>query len=447
LAAAALIVLALVALIGSAQAAPSTKIYDATVYVADASTLTSTSAKLTLTLKNDSKSKQTLGSANFVAPDGMIPTVPQGNIATGWTATVDGNIVKFRSTSNALTPGSSVSAGVTFDPTASPTCTNATWKAFVKQSNDFSGNGNDFSRSDTVSNLRPLGSFTIDDVETVVPADPDDLHVPQILVFDPAHATETTETVRITAYDVCGGEYTNYGAGFGNDATLAAKPDVPARLAGVDLSTIAWGTTTGVGTVDMKPSVVETGDFLRVTDVVKSYTGTTVTSISADSNDFDVVQKLCTSEQNTDGCQWTGKQGKITVDAAKPPAGDPDNPPSLGIGFFDGTLGFSCAGGNAPVGGTVININPRGYSQLTDPRLTVTLTYDKSLTGNGPASAFTPCLLKDYGELWTPVLACTSSTPAATDANCFLDRKKVNGNLQIILSLKSNDPWGGIKPT
>lgn len=83
IAAAALVVVALVAVIGSAQAAPSTKIYEATVYMADASSLSSTSAKLTLTLKNDSKSKQTLGSANFVAPTGMLPAVPQGNIAPG----------------------------------------------------------------------------------------------------------------------------------------------------------------------------------------------------------------------------------------------------------------------------------------------------------------------------------------------------------------------------
>src|SRR5688572_33402921 len=73
--AAALTLAALVTVIGAAQAAPSTKNYDATVHVANG-VVTATSATLTLTLTNDPTTKQTLGSANFTPPAGVTnPTV------------------------------------------------------------------------------------------------------------------------------------------------------------------------------------------------------------------------------------------------------------------------------------------------------------------------------------------------------------------------------------
>jgi hypothetical protein len=418
---AALVLAALVTVIGQAQAAPSTKVYDASVYVANTA-----GTKLTLTLKNDSRSKQTLGSANFIAPAGMtLGTLARAADKTGWTASVVGNVVQFRSTSGALTPGG---AGVSADVNVSSVsgCSNATWTTQVKQSNDFSGSGNDFAIGSGLSNLRPLGSFVVDPVETVVPADPDDLHVPQILVSQ-------TSPVTLTAYDVCGAGYVNYGSGYGNDASLAAVSATPARLVGATISAISWSTTTAVGTASVTPVVVETGDQLRVSDAVSG-----TTTVSDDSNVFDVVEKLCTSLDTT--CQWNGKQGKITVDASAPPSGDPDQPPSLGIGFFGGDLGFTCGSGGAPVGDTLININPRDYP--LNSTVTVTLTYDKSLTGNGPANGFSVCLLKDYGQAWSTLSACAS--PAV--APCILDRKKVNGgNLRVVLFLKSQDPWGGIK--
>jgi hypothetical protein len=86
--AAALLVTALVAVIGSAQAAPQKKVFNTTVDVQNVSTLSSTSARLRLTLSNDASSNQTLGSANFVAPQGV--TIDDGALTTslpGWTAT------------------------------------------------------------------------------------------------------------------------------------------------------------------------------------------------------------------------------------------------------------------------------------------------------------------------------------------------------------------------
>src|SRR5262245_49181389 len=135
LVAAALLITALVALIGSAQAAPQKKVFNATVDVQNVSTLSPTFATLRLTLGNDASSNQTLGSANFQTPAGV--TVDVGALTTsrpGWTATRNGsNLVEFRSTSNPLTVGASLFADVNVTINAT-TCGDATWLVFAKQS-------------------------------------------------------------------------------------------------------------------------------------------------------------------------------------------------------------------------------------------------------------------------------------------------------------------------
>ena len=105
LGAAALVLAALVVVIGSAQAAPSTKVYDATVRVVSGP-VTGTSATLRLTLTNSTRSKQTLGSANFTKPTGItLESVTNVSRPQQFTAQLQGtNVVAFRSTV-ALKPG------------------------------------------------------------------------------------------------------------------------------------------------------------------------------------------------------------------------------------------------------------------------------------------------------------------------------------------------------
>ena len=81
---AALILTALVAVIGSAQAAPSNKNYNVTVRLKSTSPTV-----LTITLTNDGSSKQTLGSAQFTAPVNTTPSNPTvTSPPTGWQASV-----------------------------------------------------------------------------------------------------------------------------------------------------------------------------------------------------------------------------------------------------------------------------------------------------------------------------------------------------------------------
>jgi hypothetical protein len=426
--AAVLTLAALVAVIGAAQAAPSTKIYDATVRVVTAPTLT-----LQLTLTNAAGSRQTLGSANFMAPGGLnvVDVVPGSVTDPDFTVTKDGNTVRFRSTV-ALKRTEFVSANVQVSTTAG--CTNATWTAQAKQSNDFSGTGNDFSAGSS-TNLRPLGSLAIEDIETVDdPTTPDvveELFVPQIHVSRSA-------PIDVSAKDICDLPYTNYGRIYGASATLAPVEDVPPRLEDATFTPLEWaegvGTDAGTGSASVTPDDVEAGDQLLLSDQF--------TDIEATSNVFDVVEKLCT--HLNESCQWSNGNGRINANASAPPEPTGDDVPSLGIGFTDEqedleVLNFSCNADESPVGSTLVNINPRNYPD-TVPTITVSLTYSKSETGNGAASSFTFCMSKTDGATWFPVGSCASN-----QLPCVLDQKRVTGGaLFVQLLMESDDPWGGL---
>ena len=67
-----------------------------------------------------------------------------------------------------------------------------------------------------------------------------------------------------------------------------------------------------------------------------------VHTIKAESNEFDVVEKICTSFDAISGCHWDNGNNKIHVDTAAPPAGA-----SLGIGFV-GDQASRVAAGRPP---------------------------------------------------------------------------------------------------
>ena len=100
------------------------------------------------------------------------------------------------------------------------------------------------------------------------------------------------------------------------------------------------------------------------------------------------------------------------------------------------------------MGKTFININPRDYAP--NATVKIALTYKKSVTGNGAASTFDLCLSDDNGVSWdkanaSPVQACSSTTPADTEAPCTIEKKRISGgDLSVILFIKAVDPWGGM---
>jgi hypothetical protein len=413
--AAALAVAALVAVIGSAQAAPSKKIYSATVRLTDATTSLST---FTLTLTNDPAAQQTLGSANFTPPSGITAnSVVNGADRTGWTATIQDGVVAFRSSSSAvgLPRGASVSADV--NVTIASSCS-ATWTTRAKQSNDFSGQpGNDAQLNAQASDLTPLGSFSVSTIETIE----DGQHIPAVI-------TGESKTWTATAKDTCGAMKTNYSGATLTRTFLTDATFTPA-------TGLSW--SNGVGTVTFTPHVTETGNDLTVTDNIG------LTHVTATSNSFDVSDTLCTPA-DAQPCHWQDKQGNpgILADAASPPSGA-----NLGIGFNSSEdspprANFSCHNTGTPVGGSVVNINPRGYGATP---YTVSLTYKKSVSGSGPASGFVVCLSEDIdGSTWTERPACPS-TPVPANAPCVQTMKRTSGgDLLVVLYLTQGDPWGGV---
>lgn len=395
--------LAALVVVVAAQAAPQQKKYSATVHVVGGA-VTSTSATLKLTLTNKTRS-QTLGSANFVAPDGV--TIDPSGVGladrNGWTASrLSATVVAFRSTSTALPIDQSVSANVSVS-ISQAACTTATWTTFAKQSNDFSGSGNDFQFDPQGSDLTPLGSFVIAPIQTIK----DGQTIPAIL-------TEVGHVSTTTARDVCENTKTNYSGATRAQTFLTQAGFSPAQG-------LNW--SNGIGTVTITPEWTETGNALTVTD--------STTGVSSTSNFFDTTDKLCTPSETV--CEWEDEGKKILAKSNPPPAGA-----NLGIGF-NSLLPFDCAGEDEPIGGTIVNINPRGF---TAP-YTVSLTYQKSATGNGPASSFDVCLSKEDGAAeWDAPLAECGSTPVAP---CIQERKRVSGgHLLIVLFLSPTDPWGGL---
>jgi hypothetical protein len=390
---------ALVAVIGAAQAAPQHKTYSATAHVVGGD-VSASHAKLRLILTNKTRS-QTLGSANFNAPAGITPTAVVGAASrAGWTAAISGSTVMFRSTSNPLPQNQSVSADVSVS-ISQATCGSATWTTQAKQSNDFSGSGNDFQFDPQGSDLTPLGSFEIAPIQTIKDAQT----IPAIL-------TEVPHTSTTTARDLCENVKTSYTGAVRTQTLLTQATFSPT-------SGLSW--SNGIGTVVITPEWTETGNDLTVTDPLSG--------VSATSNSFDTTDKLCTPSETN--CLWEDEAKKILAQASTPPSGA-----NIGIGF-NSLLPFDCAGADEPVGGSMVNINPRGY---TAP-YSVSLTYQKSAIPKGPASDFDVCLSKDNGATWGAALSECAGTPVAP---CILERKKVSGDLRIVLFLSPSDPWGGV---
>jgi hypothetical protein len=412
---------AAVVAVATAQAAPSKKNYTMQVAVRDNTVSHQT---FTVTLTNDLSSNTTLGSANVSPPAGFhFDTDPAkaGPDQAGWTATVVSNVLQIRSlsSSDSLAPGHSMTAFVRIDTPASLPTTNcdAAWSVLVKQSNDFNGTNNWFTRLTAGSDLTPLGSFTIGTLVNAV-------FVPQIGtqigdVFAPAIKTGITTDATVNALDTCGATKTNYSG----PTTLAHN------LNQATVSGPTW--SGGIGTVPIKPTISETDRNVTVSD--------NLTGISKTSDPFDTQQRICTSADILTGCGWRNGNGSINASAPAPGSG------SLGVGF-NPIVPFSCNSGTAPLGGTVITIAPHGTSNPGDlVPFRVTLVYSKQVSGTGSANSFVFCETTHADGTGWVLLPLCSSLAAGDVRDCVVDQKRVTGGaLQVILSLVG-DPYVGGK--
>ena len=138
-------------------------------------------------------------------------------------------------------------------------------------------------------------------------------------------------------------------------------------------------------------------------------------------------------------CEWKGgKNDGIIAHSDSPPPNA-----NLGIGFNSSLsspprANFSCDGGSDALGEAVVNINPRGFTSPFD----VSITYKKSISGNGAASGFVFCVSHD-GTKWDTAPECTSPL---TLTPCIKTQKRVTGgDLLFVLTVTQADPWGGAR--
>ena len=399
----------------SAQAAGNTKPYVAKVRVESAATPNT----FRMSLTNDPKAQQALGSANFTLPPNF--SAPQGPLpsadisSTNFNVTVVGNVVQFRATSSStsLAAGATVYADVTVTIPASPNCTTGAWTVQAKQSNDFSGAPGNFMSLSPASDLTPLGSFVWTPIQSLVPDPPNpDVPVPQIIVGVP-------KQLGVTAEDTCGIPDPDY-----SGATLAPLAADPLRLVNATLTGLSW--SGGSGSATLTPKDVEVQDNLLVSDPT--------TGIAQPSNTFDVVEKICAISGTT--CQWSNKKGTITATSTVGTSTVGDTA-SLGLGFRSGSGVCTVAGqAKSPIGDG-IQIVPLNYS--ADGTYTVTLTYSKSISPSGPASGFNVCKNSDPNGTgtWTPIAQC-GKVPVAP---CAAPTKTPGGAIQVTLYLEPGDPF------
>ena len=247
----------MVSLGAGTAAAADTKRFSASIAV--------TGSTFTLTITNLPSSSQGLGSADVTVPSGSTVTGFVSITAAGgakvWsspTLSGDGRTIFLRNAGpnsvNRLSPGQSLV--VVF--TVSPSCATgtSTWTVAAKQSNDFKGNGNDF----TISGAQPtttgqpgaLDHFTLSPVGQ--------------------QTAGTAFSVTARAFDACGTLKTNYTGG----AVLGGLGNAPNGQA-PSFGALAF--SGGVATASVTPFLAGTSQTLTVADG----------SVSSSSNSFTVL--------------------------------------------------------------------------------------------------------------------------------------------------------------
>jgi hypothetical protein len=372
----------------SAHAAPSTKYYTATVspQTVDAGVGAQSFA---LTLTNCGRgtpgcsktSQQTLGSAD-IQVDPAFTNVSATVSVAGWHIdSVAGGLIELRSDNNVdLSPGAGLVVSITAD---TPSGVGAyTWNTAVKQSNDFSGTGNNF----LIAGPQPqvLVGF------------------PDHLVFDTQPSTLQATTHTSTSpmcpppsVDVVTANGTVVTVGSASVSVRADGAYGDPGLGGTTTASAASGTAT-FGALDCSSGLTasQPGSGYRLAaSTTWTYGGYSVSlSSNADSGAFDVVQALTTC-QSGNSCNATVTGKHTTVDVVASPAATVDDL-EVAVGI-DSLSSVTCLPFSPPAGLEIARV-------LVDHRdKTVTLTFDKTLVNavpNNGTPLFTICMSAPWGD-------------------------------------------------
>jgi hypothetical protein len=375
---------------------------------------------LAITITNQTNSQQSLGSANVTIPASYTPlalvSVQTAPVAHDWSNSsldVAGALLELRnvgpSSGNALAPGESVTAVVRVTTGCAPNST-VTWTTRAKQSNDFSGSGNDF---------RLVGS---DPTTTVHVGCPDHLGFER-------QPTDTTAGQPIDAAISPPGVAVDVLDSAGQLVTIATNQ--------VD---VAIGSNPGSGTLFGTTSVAASGGVATFTDLAIDLAGAGYTLVassqgltSATSDPFDVTGVATKCGASSTCHAATGTQATLT-DPAVGTADVPVTGCSESVCFLslDESTGDFCDG--PCIANTIVFVPPANEADLG----TVTIEIYKTFL---PGNLKDVRVFKQNADGSTTELFDCSSTNGAP---CVSGRSKVHqGNGLFTISVGPGDPVFG----
>jgi hypothetical protein len=371
--------------------------------------------RVAVTITNLS-ANQSLGSSNIVVPSDYtsvsldsVVTDPPGK---DWSpSSLAGSTIQLRNTgpsnTQALNPGQSLTATVTVVTECTPN-TSSTWNGYAKQSNDFSGAGNDFVPS-------PATDFT------------------RVKVGCPDHLAFTQQPT-----DTLAGQVIDPGTGVKAAVEDSANQIVTISSASVG---VAIGTNPGNGTLFGTTPVSASSGVSTFSDLIIDTAGTGYTLVAssssitgATSSAFDIagVAGRCTSSPCGVATGQHATASDKTIGIAQVPVG-PCTSPTLGCFVsLDETTGTFCGGTCA---GNVIVFAPPPNQ---DGTATLVIQYYKTVFKGNLALVH---IFKLSNGVTTELFDCSSTNPVP----CVSDRSTVNGNAQFTVSLGQGDPFVGGK--
>lgn len=420
MAVAAVVVLTLGLVAGSgADAAAPKKVFHETLSIATTSGTPVTGAlaagtpyDFAFTLTNDAHSPQAFGSALIVVPAGFGIGAMSTSVPTFNAAAVGGNVLITSSgpTGSGIAPGTPLTITVRITTPAAGSCVVA-WTTFVKQSNDFSGTGNDFQPAD------PAPTTTAGSNSLVITRQPTTMQWndstvslgPIFSVVDPCGNVVTSYTGNVTVTDHRG---------------LLATGGLVAAVAGS--ATFSGLTFTDYG----------------VTDYLTASTGS-LPPVTTD--DFDIVQSYVPCPAGATCKSGTvGDTGGTTLVGITANAGPSADHIATTVKGLNSTGQFpACDASGEPPLGAVVTFT------VTTRSKTVTMTLPRAYVNQIPNNG-TPfmdiCLdvpvgqefVDKSGHLVTTGLLpnCSTTTPI----DCISSRGKNAGNEVISFKLPPGDP-------
>ncbi|MDP9331555.1 MAG: hypothetical protein M3P11_13090 [Actinomycetota bacterium] len=405
-----------------ALAATSTKFYTPS-FSPTSPTSSSPGATVSYTFKilNNTTSTQQFGSANIIAPAGFAlgsvgtPQTFNGDGSSAgktWTSGKTGSTIMLRNPgpgpSNRLNPGQYVT--VQFAATASCTTGNYSWDTRVKQSNDFSGTGNDFTQvgSDPVSTVAAGGGGVRAPSSVQFTVQPSDAQVNESIA--PA--------VQVTVNDFCN----------------APEPDVAVTMS-LGTNPGAAGTLAGTLSQTTNGSGVATFDDLSIDKSSSGYKlKATAGSLTTTSDAFDITSASVGC--NGGDCHTSATSGTSTVTVnADGGTG------TLSITFESVPLGCPDFGTNQAVGGTVTIDPPQG----SPPPPSITVTFDDTINTYPPFQDSYPVCKTVESETGTtteivPFCDATPVPPCITEQTISFHGGGQKPTLHTVMLITQTDP-------